>query len=74
MARPYIVSPKVPADRVEALRTAFDATMKDKDYLAEAGKSLMPVYPISGAEAEGIAARIYAVPPEMVAKAKKAAE
>ncbi|MDP2356387.1 MAG: tripartite tricarboxylate transporter substrate-binding protein [Beijerinckiaceae bacterium] len=74
LGRPYIVSPKVPADRVEALRAAFDATMKDKDYLAEAGKSLMPVYPISGAEAESIAARVYAVPPEMIAKAKKAAE
>lgn len=74
LGRPYIVSPKVPADRVVALRAAFDATMKDKDYLAEAGKALMPVFPISGAEAEQIAARIYAVPPEMVAKAKKAAE
>jgi hypothetical protein len=59
---------------VEALRSAFDATTRDKDYLAEAAKALMPVFPISGVEAEKIAARIYAVPPEMVAKAKKAAE
>lgn len=74
LGRPYIVSPKTPAERVEALRKAFDATMADKDYLAEATKALMPVNPISGAEAEKIAARIYAVPPAMVAKAKKAAE
>jgi tripartite-type tricarboxylate transporter receptor subunit TctC len=74
LGRPYIVSPKVPADRVAALRAAFDATMADKDYLAEAAKALMPVFPIPGAEAEKIAARIYAVPPAMVARAKKAAE
>ena len=74
LGRPYIVSPKVPADRVEALRAAFDATMKDKDYLAEATKSLMPVNPVAGVEAEKIAARVYAVPPALIAKAKKAAE
>jgi hypothetical protein len=74
LGRPYIVSPKVPADRVAALRAAFDATVTDKDYLAEAAKALMPVFPISGGEAEKIAARIYAVPPAMVARAKKAAE
>ncbi len=74
LGRPYIVSPKVPADRVAALRAAFDATMADKDYLAEAAKALMPVFPIPGAEAEAITKRIYAVAPELVAKAKKAAE
>jgi tripartite-type tricarboxylate transporter receptor subunit TctC len=74
LGRPYIVSPKVPADRVEALRAAFDATMKDKEYLAEAAKALMPVNPVSGIEAEKIAARVYAVSPELIAKAKKAAE
>ncbi|MFN3889220.1 MAG: Bug family tripartite tricarboxylate transporter substrate binding protein [Beijerinckiaceae bacterium] len=74
LGRPYIVSPKVPADRVEALRSAFDATMKDKDYLADAAKALMPVNPVSGVEAEKIAARVYAVAPELIAKAKKAAE
>lgn len=74
LGRPYIVSPKVPADRVAALRAAFDATVNDKEYLAEAAKALMPVFPISGAEAEKIAARVYSVPPDMIAKAKKAAE
>lgn len=74
LGRPYIVSPKVPADRVEALRAAFDATMKDKEYLGEAAKALMPVNPVSGIEAEKIAARVYAVSPELIAKAKKAAE
>lgn len=74
LGRPYIVSPKVPADRVAALRAAFDATVADKEYLADANKALMPVFPISGVEAEAIAKRVYAVAPELVAKAKKAAE
>ena len=74
LGRPYIVSPKVPADRVAALRAAFDATVADKDYLAEAAKALMPVFPTSGEEAEKTAARIYAVSPAMIEKAKKAVE
>ena len=74
LGRPYIVSPKVPADRIAALRVAFDATVKDKGYLAEAAKAMMPVFPISGEEAEKIAARVYSVKPELIAKAKKAIE
>ena len=36
--RPYFVPPGVPHDRVEALRRAFDATMKDPEFLADAKK------------------------------------
>ena len=36
MGRPFVVPPGVPADRVAALRAAFDATMKDATFLAEA--------------------------------------
>ena len=36
-------------DRIEALRTAFDETMKDAGFLAEAKKSGMDVKPMSGA-------------------------
>ena len=34
--RPFIVAPETPADRVAILRTAFAATMKDPQFLADA--------------------------------------
>jgi tripartite-type tricarboxylate transporter receptor subunit TctC len=74
LGRPFIVSNAVPADRLQALRTAFDATVKDKDFLAEAAKQQAPVYPVGGAEAVAIVKRIYASPPALVEKARKAAD
>ena len=74
LGRPYIVSKSVPADRVTALRQAFDATMKDKTFLAEAKKEGLPVYPIDGKEAGEIVGQIYKFPKELVEKAKQAAE
>ncbi len=74
LGRPYIVSSGIPTDRLEVLRTAFDATMKDKEFLDEAAKQQMPVYPISGKDALNIINRIYAFPPELIAKARKAAD
>src|SRR5215475_8342660 len=47
-ARPYFLPPDVPAERVEALRRAFDATMKDQAFLAEAAKLALEVSPMSG--------------------------
>ena len=37
--RPFFVPPGVPADRVQALRRAFDATMKDPEFLADADQA-----------------------------------
>ena len=46
--RPFFLPPNVPADRVQALRRAFDATMKDPAYLAEADKLKIDVDPLTG--------------------------
>lgn len=74
LGRPYIVSKSVPAYRVNALRQGFDATMKDKDFLAEAAKEGLPVYPVDGKEAGEIVDKIYKFPNELVQKAKAAAD
>ncbi len=74
LGRPYIVSSGIPADRLEALRAAFDATMKDKEFLEESAKQQLPVYPISGKDAVDIVKRIYGFPPDMIEKARKASE
>ena len=42
-----LAPPGVPADRVQALRRAFDATIKDPDYLAEMNKQRLEVIPLT---------------------------
>ena len=47
---PYMMAPDVPADRVAAMRSAFDATMKDPEFLADAAKRKLDIRPIGGEE------------------------
>ncbi len=70
--RPYIVAPEVPADRVEALRAAFMATLKDPEFVAEARKAGLDIDAVEGSEVQRLIAKIYAAPPELLAKVKKA--
>jgi tripartite-type tricarboxylate transporter receptor subunit TctC len=71
LGRPFVVSKQVPADRLAILRAAFDATMKDAQFLAETAKLDLPVEgPIMGPEAEQIVASIYAAPPSVIARAQ----
>jgi hypothetical protein len=55
---------------VAALRRAFDETMKDPEFLAEADKALLDVVPLSGEESQKIADSIVNTPPDVVARAK----
>jgi tripartite-type tricarboxylate transporter receptor subunit TctC len=71
LGRPFVASKQVPADRLAVLRAAFDATMKDAQFLAETEKSDLPVVgPIAGPEAERIVASIYAASPALIARAQ----
>ena len=72
--RPYITPPGVPADRLKALREAFDDTMKDPDFLGEAAKAKLPINPMGGEEFARIVDRLYEVPEPLVARARKALE
>ena len=66
MARPYVAPPGIPAERLAALRSAFDATMKDAGFLADAKRQDLEVRPIAGAEADALIKEVYATPPEIV--------
>jgi tripartite-type tricarboxylate transporter receptor subunit TctC len=74
LGRPYIVSKRVPADRVKLLRAAFDAMLKDDAFLAEAQKQNLLLDPVSGEEAEKVIATIYAASPELARKVKEVLE
>jgi tripartite-type tricarboxylate transporter receptor subunit TctC len=72
VGRPYLLPPEVPAERVEALRAAFMATMKDPDFLAEQDKlQLGANQPKSGAQIQEIVARAYRTPPQVLDRLKK---
>jgi hypothetical protein len=71
MGRPYFVAPAVPKDRTDALRSAFMLTMRDPEFLAEAAKTLGQIDPLTGLEMQKIIADLYALPPEVIAKARE---
>lgn len=73
MARPFGMPPGTPAERVAAMRTAFDATMKDAEFLKEARTGGLDIDPMQGTQMAGHLQRAYAMPPEIVAQAAKAA-
>ncbi|MCH9050598.1 MAG: hypothetical protein IIA72_05900 [Proteobacteria bacterium] len=72
--RPFVAPPGLPADRAKALQTAFMATMKDADFLADAKKQKLEIAPISGEKIKQLIAALYASPKELVEAAKEAAE
>jgi tripartite-type tricarboxylate transporter receptor subunit TctC len=72
LGRPYFVAPEVPKDRSDALRAAFMETMADPDFLAEANRTLGPIDPVSGTEMQKILMDVYALPPNVIAKAREA--
>lgn len=69
MGRPMVAPPDVPAERLQALRRAFDATMKDPEYLAESERAHLEVDPITGEEMTEMIQRAYAMPKALIARA-----
>ena len=72
MARPFAAPPDIPADRKAALIAAFDATMKDSDFLAEAQKLSFDVRPVSSTAIDAMLAEVYQTPKDVIARATKA--
>ena len=70
-ARPFITTPGVPAERVAALRAAFDKTMVDADFLRDAEKSHSNVAPVSGETLAEIVKLIIDTPPAIVEQANQ---
>jgi tripartite-type tricarboxylate transporter receptor subunit TctC len=69
-AYPFAAPPDVPADRLQALRKAFDDTMKDPALLADAKRQNMEIDPVSGETVLQLLKRVYASPKEVVDRAR----
>jgi tripartite-type tricarboxylate transporter receptor subunit TctC len=70
LGRVFVMSSLAPPERVNIMRQAFDAAMKDKDFLAEAAKEQLPIDPMTGFQADRLAEKILSASPEVVALAK----
>jgi tripartite-type tricarboxylate transporter receptor subunit TctC len=70
VGRPIGVGPGVPADRVAALRKAFDATLTDPDFIAEAKKSNMDIGPMDGATVQRLVEDVQSAPDQLRAKVR----
>jgi len=72
MARPFAAPPGLPADRRAALLAAFDRTMKDQAFLAEARMQGLDVDPVSAQDIDALLEEVYATPKTVTDKAAKA--
>ena len=66
MAYPFVMAPEVPADRVAAIRAAFDATMNDPGFLKDAQRLGLDVDPFSGAQMEQLIKELDSAPKQII--------
>jgi hypothetical protein len=67
--RPFVMAQGVPAARLDVMRKAFLATLKDKDLLAEAAKLRLDVNPVPGDELQTLVEKLYAAPAHIIKRA-----
>ncbi len=72
LGRPFLAPPGLPAERVALLRKAFDATVNDPAFKADADKQRLTVNPLTGDEVANIVQETVNASPAVVARAKKA--
>jgi tripartite-type tricarboxylate transporter receptor subunit TctC len=72
MARPFLATPEIPADRAKALQDAFVAAMKDPQLLKEAQQAQMEIELVDGKEVEGLIKTAFAAPKEVIERVREA--
>jgi tripartite-type tricarboxylate transporter receptor subunit TctC len=70
-ARPYVLPPGTPKDRLMTLRKAFMAVMKDPEFLAEANKANLDINPLDGDELAQNVKDIFKLDPKLIPRAKE---
>jgi len=71
LGRPYVAPRKVPAERLDILRRAFNSTMTDKEFTADMEKLQETIYPLTGEQAQTVIQAMKIVKPEILARARK---
>ena len=70
--RSYNAPPETPPAQLEIMRAAFDKTVVDKQFLADADKMRVDIEPLSGAKVQEVVAKLYATPKAIVERGRKA--
>jgi tripartite-type tricarboxylate transporter receptor subunit TctC len=68
IGRPFVAPPDMPADRLKMVRDAFNATMKDPDFIADVQKQKLDLEPEDGEHLAALIQKIYATPKPVVDK------
>lgn len=71
IVRTYTLPPGTPKDRVQILRKAFEDTLKDPEFVAEAKKADLTISLVPGEEAEKIVSGLFKLDPALIAKLKE---
>lgn len=69
--RPFVAPPGTPERQMSILRAAFDETMKDPEFLADAKKQRLDLAPKSGREVGALIRKVYGSPKDLIEEAKK---
>jgi tripartite-type tricarboxylate transporter receptor subunit TctC len=70
LSRAVVTTPESPPERVAALRRAFDATLRDPQFLAEAAQAQMDISAVDGGQAQRVATSIIDTPTAVLARTK----
>ena len=70
--RSYIAPPDLPPASLETLRSAFDATMADKQFLQDAESMRIDIEPLSGGKVQDLVQKLYSTPKDIVERARQA--
>jgi tripartite-type tricarboxylate transporter receptor subunit TctC len=70
-ARPFVLPPGTPKERVQALRRAFQESLKDPAFLAEAEKAKLTLDPVTGDELEKMVGELFTLDAALLGKLKE---
>ena len=72
LARPFVLPPGVPPERLRALRSAFQTALRDPAFVADAQRAGLDMDPVSGEEIERLVERLFALTPAVVDRLRTA--
>ncbi len=71
IGRPFVAPPGLAPERLKMLRDAFDATMKDPEFIADVKKQKLDLEPETGQHLADLVAQLYATPKPVIDKVSK---
>ena len=71
MGKPMAIAPNAPPERAQALRAAYDATLRDPEFIKAVTTAKVDLNPVFGARLQEIVASVLATPADLKARARK---